>query len=153
VIGVDLPGFGGSRRRVSSLRAARVAAQLEALVDALRIARFDVVAAGWSVTPAAALAARLPARARRLLALGARPHDGSTDPERLRERVRAGLPQSLPAALRAELEAELAAAPGRNLRLAARAAALDRVGAVPRTELGAEEAFAGPSLFAALAPD
>jgi pimeloyl-ACP methyl ester carboxylesterase len=157
VIGVDLPGFGGSRRSVSNLRPARVAAQLEALVDALRIARFDVVAAGWSVGLAAALAARAPGRVRTLVALDAREGDASSDPERLRARVREALPLTLPGALRADLEAELARAPARNLRLAARAASVAvtpiGVGAVKRIELRADEALTGAQLFDALASD
>ncbi len=157
VIGVDLPGFGGSRSRVSSLRPARVAAQLAALLDALRIARFDVVALGWSVAPASELAARAIGRARRLVALDAREAEASSDPEQLRARVRASLSSVLPAALRAELEAELARAPARNLRLAARAARRGvtpiGVGGTKRIELRADEALAGAALFEALAPD
>ncbi|HKC52489.1 MAG TPA: alpha/beta fold hydrolase [Myxococcota bacterium] len=157
VIGVDLPGFGGSRAGVSSLRASRVAAQLEALVDALRIARFDLLAQGWSVLPAAALAARVPERARRLVALDARTSEGSSDPERLRALVQAGLPSALAPALRAELEAELARAPARTLRLAARAAGRAMtpigVGGTKRIELRADEALVGEALFEALAPD
>jgi pimeloyl-ACP methyl ester carboxylesterase len=156
VIGVDLPGFGGSRRRISSLRTARVAAQLAALLDALRIARFDVVASGWSVSPASELAARAPGRVRRLVVLGEREAETSSDPERLRARVRADLPSVLPAALRAELEAELASAPARNLRLAARAARRPAIalgaGGAQRIELRADEALAGAALFEALAP-
>ncbi len=150
VIGVDLPGFGGSRRRVRSLRAGRVAAQLESLLDALRIARVDVVAAGFAVGPAAALAARAPGRVRRLVALGQRAE--LTDAESLRAAVRGALPASLSAELRAELEVELARAPARNLALAARAAR-GQSPAGKRIELGLEEALAGAAVFAALAPD
>ena len=149
-IGVDLPGFGGSRRRVSSLEPKRLAVQLAALVDALRIARFDLVATGFSVSAAAALAQRVNGRARKLVALGTPAADVSRDPERLRERIRADLPAALPAELRAELLAELARAPARNLRLAARAArATD--GAALR--LQADEAFSGGALFEALSAD
>ena len=119
-LGVDLPGFGGSRRRVRSLRPARVAAQLESLLDALRVARVDVVAAGWGIGPAAELARRAPARVRRALAVGEGASDSPADPERLRAEIDGRLPKSLEPALRDALRAELAAAPARNLRLAAR---------------------------------
>ena len=157
VLAVDLPGFGGSRRRVSSLRASLVAAQLEALLDALRVARVDVAAAGWGVTPAAALVARAPGRVRRLVAIGAPEHDAERAPEQLRAEIRARIPAALPAELRAELAAELARAPARNLRLAARAARGGMtpfgVGSVRRSDLGWDEAFAGARLFAELEPD
>ena len=46
-IGVDLPGFGGSRRRVAEPAARRRSRrQLEALLDALRIERIDVLGVG-----------------------------------------------------------------------------------------------------------
>jgi pimeloyl-ACP methyl ester carboxylesterase len=57
-IGVDLPGFGGSRRKVQTLEPARVAEQLEALLDALRVRRVDLVGAGFGARVGRALAAR-----------------------------------------------------------------------------------------------
>ncbi|MFI5314179.1 MAG: alpha/beta fold hydrolase [Myxococcota bacterium] len=155
-LGVDLPGFGGSRRRVSSLRPQRLAAQLEALLDALRIARVDVAAAGWGVRPGAALAARAPQRVRRFAAIAACEGDGQLDPERLRDALRARLPGDLPEELRGALARELAGAPARNLRLAARAAReLTPIGvaAVRRIELTWPQALAGARLFAELGAD
>lgn len=140
-LGVDLPGFGGSRRQVSDLGPARVAAQLESLLDALRIARVDVVAAGWAAAPAAELARRAPGRVRKLVAIEPVAPDPSADAERLRARVAGALPKSLPAQLYAELAAELARAPAANLALAARAA---RVPTTPiGVTLGWDEALAG----------
>jgi pimeloyl-ACP methyl ester carboxylesterase len=154
---VDLPGFGGSRRRVSSLRPPRVAAQLLALLDALRVPRVDVAAAGWGVTPAEALAARAPLRVRRLVAISASAGDAERDPESLRAEIGARIPAELPAELRAELAAELAHAPARNLRLAARAARRRvtplGVGLLRRVDLAWSEALGGARLFAELGPD
>jgi hypothetical protein len=145
-LGVDLPGFGGSRRRVRSLRPGRVAAQLESLLDALRVARVDVVAAGWGAGPAAELARRAPARVRRTVCVGDPQSDSPADPERLRAEIGGRLPKSFAAPLGDALRAELAAAPARNLRLAARHAR----GAAPLgLRLSWDEALAG-RLFAEL---
>jgi hypothetical protein len=124
-IGVDLPGFGGSRRRVRSLAPDYVAAQLAALLDALRLARVDVVGAGYGAWVADALARLAPARVGELQAIDAdaermsrRSDDAKRDVEALRARLVAELPSELPAELRAELAAELAGAPAENLRAA-----------------------------------
>jgi hypothetical protein len=117
-IGVDLPGFGGSRAEVTSLAPTHVAAQLEALLDALRIGRVDVVGAGWGARVGAALEARSPARVRRVLALRGAAAPESGDPEALRSTLRAALPAALSDELRRVLEAELARAPSRTLTLA-----------------------------------
>ncbi len=122
-IGVDLPGFGGSRRRVRSLRPADVAAQLEALLDALRVGRIDVIGAGFGALVAAELA-RARVGTRILLdaapeRMQARAADAARDVEALRARLIAELPAQLSHALRAELAADLARAPAENLRRAA----------------------------------
>jgi hypothetical protein len=122
-IGVDLPGFGGSRRRVRSLRPADVAAQLEALFEALRVERIDVVGAGFGALVAAELAS---SRVRSKLLLDAEPErmraraaEAARDVEALRARLIAELPAQLSQALRAELTADLERAPAENLRRAA----------------------------------
>ena len=132
-IGVDPPGFGGSRRDVSTLEPARVAEQLEALLDALRVRRIDLVGAGWGALVARALAERAPARVRRLVAIAAddsparsaelaqRVRAASSDPEALRARLFDSIPADLPDGLRSVLAAELGRAPARNLVLAYRA--------------------------------
>lgn len=151
-IGVDLPGFGGSRRDVVTLEPARVAEQLEALLDALRVRRVDLVGAGWGALVGRALAARAPGRVRRLVAIAAddsparaaelalRRRAASSDPEALRARLFDSVPADLPDALRSVLASELSKAPARNLVLAYRDAA-DRpatpfgVGSAERVDL------------------
>jgi pimeloyl-ACP methyl ester carboxylesterase len=115
---------------VPSLDPARVAAQLEALLDALRLGCVDVVGAGWGARVGDALAARSPARVRRLVAiecgeasvraaeLARRRKLAASDPELLRARVFASLPASLSDALRATLAGELGRVSARNLALA-----------------------------------
>jgi alpha/beta hydrolase fold len=141
-IGVDLPGFGGSRRQVRSLRPADVAAQLEALLDALRIARVDVVGAGFGALVAAELARRAPARIGARTALDADPArlraraaDAARDVGSLRRRLVGELPAEVSAELRAELAAELALAPDENLARAFREVALapTPIGVAPRS--------------------
>jgi pimeloyl-ACP methyl ester carboxylesterase len=155
-LGVDLPGFGGSRRKVASLAPSHVAAQLESLLAALRLPQLDLVAAGWAALPAAELLARFPRRVRRLFAidaLGARADaEAIADPPRDSEVVRARLTKALPACLapelRAELAAELARADGRNLLLAdASAAHAVRTRHERRIDLDWSEALAG-AIFA-----
>jgi len=121
-LSVDLPGFGGSRRRVATLEPDRLAAQLDALLDALRLPRVDICAAGFGARVAGALAARAPERAGRLVTIALQGWTGLHDAEELRMRLLAQLPMALRGALRAELEAELAAVPAANLELALRAA-------------------------------
>jgi len=129
-IGVDPPGFGASRRAIRTLEPAHVAAQLEALLAALRIVRIDLVAAGWGALVGRALAARPSGLVRRLIAivgddtparaaeLALRRSAATSDPEALRVRLLGSLPADLPDALRATLAAELARVPARNLALA-----------------------------------
>ena len=131
-IGVDPPGFGGSRREVRTLAPARVAAQLEALLAALRVARVDLVGSGWGALVGCALAARSPGRVRRLIAiagddtparateLALRRSAATRDPEALRARLLGALPTSLSDGLHATLAAELGRVPARNLALAYR---------------------------------
>ncbi|HXX47967.1 MAG TPA: alpha/beta fold hydrolase, partial [Myxococcota bacterium] len=121
-LAVDLPGFGGSRRRVATLEPERLAAQLDALLQALRLRHADVCAAGFGARVARALAARAPARIGRVLAIAPSNWAELGGAEELRARLRAQLPAALPAALRGELEAELAETPAQNLALALRAA-------------------------------
>lgn len=134
-IGVDLPGFGRSRREVGSLEPAHVAAQISELLTSLRITRVDLVAAGFAARVAEALATRSPALVRRVVAIDAddapargaelalRCRLAASDPEALRARLIGALPDGLPAALRAALEKELERAPAKNLALAYRAGA------------------------------
>ncbi len=129
-IGIDLPGFGRSRRDVESLEPARVAAQLDDLLHSLRISRVDLVGTGLGAVVGGALAARSPGRVRRRIAIDADDAPGraaevelrrglaARDPEALRARVLGALPEGLPADLRATLARELARVPARNLALA-----------------------------------
>lgn len=120
-IGIDPPGFGSSRGDAASLDPARIAEQLEVLLDALRISRVDVVGAGWGARIGAALASRSPARVRRLVAIRTEASgdaDDPREPEALRARLEASLPNGLPAELRATLAAELARVSSRSLALA-----------------------------------
>jgi pimeloyl-ACP methyl ester carboxylesterase/predicted Ser/Thr protein kinase len=114
-IGVDPPGFGGSRPKVTSLAPPFVAEQLEALLDALRIQRVDVVGAGWGARIGAALEARSPARVRRSISLSGAALPTTHDEQTLRAALQASLPRSLSADLRGALEAELARASSLNL--------------------------------------
>ena len=134
-IGVDPPGFGGSRRDVRSLSPARVATQIEALLEALRVVRVDLVGSGWGALVGCALAARPKQRVRRMVAIAAEDTDAgaaerakrrgiaASDPEALRARLLEALPRGLSGALHATLAAELARAPARNLVLLYRSAA------------------------------
>ena len=134
-IGVDPPGFGGSRRDVRSLSPARVAAQIEALLEALRVVRVDLVGAGWGALVGGALAERPEQRVRRMVAIAGedseagaaeravRRSTAASDPEALRARLLEALPRGLPGALHATLAAELARAPARNLALVYRSEA------------------------------
>jgi pimeloyl-ACP methyl ester carboxylesterase len=153
-LSIDLPGFGGSRRRVATLAPARVAAQLDALLAALRVSRADVCAAGFGAFVAAELAARAPGRVLRWVAidaadpLGAR--SGVRDAEALRARLADRLPRGLPTALRAELLAELERVPAENLALLLRGAPTP-IGVKADAALGADEAFAPGRVARALA--
>jgi len=113
-LSVDLPGFGGSRRRVTSLAPARLAEQLDALLAALRISSAEFCAAGLGALAADALARRAPTRVAKLVAIDADdPHGRSAavrDPEALRAHLAARLPDAA--------RAELASAPAENLALA-----------------------------------
>ncbi len=155
-IGVDPPGFGGSRPEVRSLEPARVAAQIDALLDALRVGSVDLGAAGWGARIGRALAARPARRVRRLIAIAgedtpegeleraARWALGASDPEALRARLRVSLSNDLTGPLRAALETELANASARNLALAYRPSAplptLFGVGSPERIDLDAAQA-------------
>jgi hypothetical protein len=66
VLAPDLPGFGDSRREVSSLEPSRIAGPLERWLDALRVERADVVGQGWGARIARAME---PGRVRRVIAL------------------------------------------------------------------------------------
>ena len=134
-IGVDLPGFGRSRREVRTLEPAHVAAQVADLLTSLRITRVDVVAAGFAALVADALATHSPNLLRRVVAIDADDAPGreaelalrtrlaASDPEALRARLIGALPCGLPEALRSTLEGELQRAPAKNLALAYRARA------------------------------
>ena len=120
-IAIDLPGFGASRRRVRSLRSARLAVQLERLLDAMRLERVDLVGFGWGGYLARALAARCPDRVRtvRTAATGSRQicTEVGRDPERLRHRLRASLLPTLSEEQRREITYFLDLTPARNLAL------------------------------------
>ena len=124
-IAIDLPGFGASRRRVRSLQAARLAAQLERLLDAMRLERVDLVGFGWGGYLSRALATRCPDRIRTVRTAATGSHRTCTevgrDPERLRRRLRTALPLALPQTQRRELEYFLDLTPARNLDLASEA--------------------------------
>lgn len=168
-IGVDLPGFGGSRRKVQTLEPARVAEQLEALLDALRVRRVDLVGAGFGARVGRALAARAAGRVRRLVAIAAddsparsaelalRRRAAASDPEALRARLFDSLPAALPDGLRSVLASELGKANAHNLALAYREAAADDatpfgVGSPGRVDLD-ESALCEPErVWAELAP-
>ncbi|MEX2208948.1 MAG: alpha/beta fold hydrolase [Myxococcota bacterium] len=165
-IGVDPPGFGGSRREVRSLSPEHVAAQIAALLEALRIARVDLAASGWGVLVGRALAARPAACVRRMVAIdgedtsaGAlerakRRELASRDPEALRAQLRAALPRALPGSLQTALAAELARVPARNLVLAyggdSAAPTLFGVGSPERVDLDATQASDPDRVWSAL---
>ena len=128
-IGLDLPGFGRSSRRVRSLSPQRVARHVASLIDALRLNRIDLVGFGWGGCVARVLAARRPQRVRALLtfetplthvgeSLRKRIEEAARNPEVLRRRLLRELPAGLSAAQRVALESALQAAPGRALRAA-----------------------------------
>lgn len=152
VIAVDLPPFGGSRSAARRARARDRAAELLALLDALRLRRVDVVGHGVGALVGLALAARAPSRVERGLLLEAplaaldpdflgRWGDAHLDPAALRARLLAAIPPALDADLRVELERALSAVPSRELTapyrelapIAAfpRAYALDRLPPLP----------------------
>lgn len=165
-IGVDPPGFGDSRREARSLSPARLAEQLEALLEALRIVRVDLVASGWGVLVGRALAARPKRCVRRMVAIdgedtgaGAaerarRRELASRDPEALRAHLLAALPHALPGSPHAVLAAELARVPARNLALAYRddppAPTLFGVGSSERVDLAAALASDPDRIWSAL---
>ena len=124
-LGIDLPGFGASR--VHGARHPDAAARaLASAVDALRLARFDLVGQGFGGLVARALACERPGRVRALVAIDA-PAERLEGPflacwqaaeqgaSALRAALRRGLSPELPAAQRARLERELAAAPDAEL--------------------------------------
>lgn len=166
-IGVDPPGFGGSRRDVRSLDPARVAEQIEALLEALRIVRVDLVAVGWGALVGRALAARPKQCVRRMVAIdgedtgsGAaerarRRELASRDPEALRAHLLEALPRALPGPLQQALAAELARVPARNLALAYRdeppMPTLFGVGAPARVDLDSTQASDPDRVWSALA--
>jgi pimeloyl-ACP methyl ester carboxylesterase len=166
-IGVDLPGFGGSRRNVRTLAPARVAEQLDSLIVALRVARVDLVGAGFGALVGCALAAGSPERVRRLIAIQAddtparaaelalRRSVAASDPEALRARLLGALPTSLSKRLVATLAAELARVPARNLALAYResppAPTPLRVGTARRVDLSEAEASDPDRIWSELA--
>ncbi len=128
-IGLDLPGFGRSSFRVRSLSPQRVALHVARLIDALRLARIDLVGAGWGGLVARVLAAQRPELVRVLVtldtpltgvggALRKRMEQGRRNPEVLRRRLLRELPAGLSGAQRSELERAIRAAPERALRLA-----------------------------------
>ena len=121
-IAIDLPGFGASRRRVRSLRAARLAAQLERFLDVMRLERVDLVGFGWGGYLARALADRCPDRIGTVRTAATGSHETCTevgrDSERLRRRLKTSLPSTLTQVQRRELEYFLDLAPARNLALA-----------------------------------
>jgi pimeloyl-ACP methyl ester carboxylesterase len=141
---------------VRSLEPAHVAAQIEALLEALRVVRVDVVGAGWGALVARALAGRPSRLVRRMVAIAGedtssgeaeralRRSAASTDPEALRARLLAALPRDLPGPLHAALAAELARAPARSLALLYRSAGPGvtpfGVGSPARVDLDASEA-------------
>jgi pimeloyl-ACP methyl ester carboxylesterase len=166
-IGVDPPGFGGSRQDVRTLAPARVAAQLEALLAALRVVRVDLVGAGSGTLVGCAIAAGSPGRVRRLIAiagddtparaaeLALRRSAAASDPEALRARLLGALPTGLSERLLATLAAELARVPAANLALAYRESPPDPtpfgVGTPGRVDLSDAEASDPDRIWSELA--
>jgi pimeloyl-ACP methyl ester carboxylesterase len=124
-LGVDLPGFGASRAQ-GALDPRASARLLAPALDALRLARFDLVGKGYGGVVARLLACERPERVRALLTLDA-PEErlegrflacwqaaGRGGPS-LRALLLAELSPALPAALRTRLERELAAVSSRDL--------------------------------------
>ena len=124
-LGLDLPGFGASRA-LGILDPQASARALAPAVDALRLARFDLVGQGYGGVVARALACERPGRVRALLTLDA-PEErlegrflacwqaaGRGAPS-LRALLLSELSPALPAALRARLERDLAATSSRTL--------------------------------------
>ncbi len=120
-IAIDLPGFGASRRRVRSLRARRLAPQIERLLDALRLERVDLVGFGWGGNVARQVAERCPARVRALRTASTGFEklwaDVRRDPERLRRRLKATLSPRLRDQSRREFEYYIDLVPARTLGL------------------------------------
>ncbi len=138
-LAVDLPGFARSPWSARRLSPARVVRRLEAWLDALRIARVDLVGYGWGGLLARWLAVRSPERVRVLLTLdtplrrlegrwGARWSEAGQDPELLRRRLLRELPAELTAAQRASLTQTLGRTPGPRLVQAYRGLPLRRRG-------------------------
>jgi pimeloyl-ACP methyl ester carboxylesterase len=144
-VAVDLPGFGGSARPRRRLGPEGAAARLLALLDALRLARVDLVGEGWGGLVARHLARRAPERVRALLTLDtpvrrwvgecARSRELARHPARLRARLHDRIPEGLAPEVREELGLLVDAVPVRVLRLA---------WAGVRLEEGSERALADP---------
>jgi pimeloyl-ACP methyl ester carboxylesterase len=128
-IGLDLPGFGRSSFRVRSLSPPRVAKHVAILMDALRLARVDLVGYGWGGLVACVLAARQPERVRSVVTLDTpldclvggfrkRWDEARRDPEVLRRRLLREIPPGLSEEVRGRLERAIKRAPSRALRLA-----------------------------------
>lgn len=121
-IGIDLPGFGASRRRVRSLHPRRLVSQIERMLDALRLERVDIVGYGWGGWLARQVQAQCPARVRLLRSAATGIErvwiDVARDPERLRRRLKASPPEGLSESQRARLEHLLDLVPARNLKRA-----------------------------------
>jgi pimeloyl-ACP methyl ester carboxylesterase len=66
---IELPGFNGTRAVLPDMRPQSVAAELERMLDLLRLPRVDLLAEGWAGLVARCLAARIEARVRSLVML------------------------------------------------------------------------------------
>ena len=128
-IALDLPGFGGSSLRMRGLSPDRVAAHVAGFVDALRLARIDLLGFGWGGLVARVLAVRRPQLVRALLTLDtplARSSGGfhrrwleaRRAPEVLRRRLLRELPPGVSGELREGLERAIQTASARALRMA-----------------------------------
>jgi pimeloyl-ACP methyl ester carboxylesterase len=128
-IGLDLPGFGGSRMGRCRLALPQLAKRIEEVCQALRLSRVDLVGCGWGGLIARTLAERRPQLVRSLLTLDT-PIDGLVgrflsrweearrDPEVLRRRLLQELPAGLSPAQQAALGNGIKAASAVALRRA-----------------------------------
>jgi pimeloyl-ACP methyl ester carboxylesterase len=103
VVALEAASFaGGARTALAGLHPRRVAADLERILDLLRLPRVDLVAHGWSGLPARWLASRPGARVRALLTVGtpadwledaflARWRDACADPRAVLRRLEASI--------------------------------------------------------------
>jgi pimeloyl-ACP methyl ester carboxylesterase len=123
-LAVDLAGFGRSRRTRRAPSVANAVRDLVVLLDALRLARVDVVGHGFGDRVARELAARRPDRVRSGVTLAQSRETQrarlAAPAEELRRRLLEDLPRALTASERSEVEGLLAEVEDRRLLRACR---------------------------------